>query len=455
MKNYLITEIKPYPKNAKKHPLKQITQIAESIKEFGWQQPIVVDKKGVIIVGHGRWEAYTKFAEEMKLPEPRIETSALNEQQAKAYRIADNKLNESEWDNELLIEELKELEKRLFNLTGFDDEFLEAPETTEEIKASLKEEFIIPPFSIWDTRQGYWQDRKRRWLKLYGDSRNGRGDSLLGEGLKKLAQKNGGNLTGTSEFDPVIAEVCFRWFNTEQGRILDPFAGGIVRGAVAGVLGCEYHGIDLSKKQVAENVKTAKSLDLAVNYHLGNSLNLDKLVDGKFDLIFSCPPYYDLEKYDDGDGDISMAGTYEEFLGDYKKIIAKAVAKLKENRFAIFTVANIRDGDGYYRGLVADTINAFEEAGAKFYNDIILVNAVATASMRARRPFSTNRKVAKVHQNILVFYKGDLQKTKNSFKDLPQIHRYHENILVFYKGDINEIKENYKIIKDDLFIATE
>lgn len=455
MKEFLITDIKPYPKNAKKHPLKQITQIAESIREFGWQQPIVVDKKGVIIVGHGRWEAYTKFNAEMKLPTPRVETSQLDEQQAKAYRIADNKLNESEWDNELLIEELKELEKRLFNLTGFDDEFLEAPESKESIKASLKEEFIIPPFSIWDTRQGYWQDRKRRWLKLYGDSRNGRGDSLLGEGLKKLAQRNGGNLTGTSEFDPVIAEVCFRWFNTERGRILDPFAGGIVRGAVAGVLGCEYHGIDLSKKQVAENVKTAKSLEIDVNYHLGNSLNLDKLVDGKFDLIFSCPPYYDLEKYDDGDGDISMAESYDEFLVDYKKIIAKAVAKLKENRFAIFTVANIRDDAGYYRGLVADTISAFEEAGAKFYNDIILVNAVATASMRARRPFSTNRKVAKVHQNILVFYKGDLEKTKRSFTELPQVHRYHENVLVFYKGDINEIKENYKIVKDDLFLATE
>ena len=101
------------------------------------------------------------------------------------------------------------------------------------------------------------------------------------------------------------------------------------------------------------------------------------------------------------------------------------------------------------------TIGAFEETGAKFYNDIVLVNVVATASMRARRLFSTNRKVAKVHQNILVFYKGDLAKTKKSYQDLPQIHRYHENILVFYKGDINEIKENYKVVKDELFLKTE
>ena len=738
LKKFTAEEIKPYAKNAKKHPAKQILQIARSLQEFGWQQPIIVDKKGVIIVGHGRLEAYRKHKDELKLAEPRIETSALSPEQARAYRIADNKLNESEWDNEILIEELKELEARLFELTGFEEDFLTPAESVEEIKNSLKEEFIIPPFSVWDTRQGYWQTRKRRWLELYGDSREGRGDSLLGEGLKKLAQRNGGNLTGTSEFDPVVAEICFRWFNPDKGRILDPFAGGIVRGAVAGVLGCEYNGIDLSKKQVATNRKaienifrkgvkpdkeekdvikditdpnkltpvqkkgnyylkredffvcngargakvrgcyllvkngleknkdlkgattagsrqspqinilskvaqhfnikseahtpqgvlsaeleeakktgteiiqhkagynsviiarakeaskkngylnipfgmeckeaidnTAKQVanipdgvkrivvavgsgvnlagivngiiatkkdikilgvkvgkdpvklldkyapswkkyttivDSGVDYHeeinasvegvqldpiyeakckrflkdgdllwiigvrqslkeikktvinnkdgkveynLGNSLDLDKIVDGKFDLIFSCPPYYDLEKYDDGEGDLSMAKTYADFIKDYQKIIAKAVAKLKENRFAVFTVANIRDDEGYYRDLVSDTIRAFELAGARFYNDIILVNAVATASMRARRPFSTNRKVAKVHQNILVFYKGDPKQATESFKDLPQVHRYHENVLVFYKGDINEIKENYKTIREDLFLETE
>lgn len=455
LKLFALDEIKPYSKNAKKHPQKQLLQIARSLEEFGWQQPIVVDKNGVIIVGHGRYEAYKKYREELKLKAPRIETSALTPSQAKAYRIADNKLNESDWDNEILIEELKSLEKKMFELTGFEEDFLEEAESVEDIKNSLKEEFIIPPFSIWDTRQGYWQDRKRRWLQLYGDSRDGRDDNLLGDGLKRLAEKNGGNLTGTSEFDPVVAEICFRWFNPDNGKILDPFAGGIVRGAVASVLGCHYDGIDLSRKQVATNKKMADKLKLEAQYHQGNSLNLDKLVNGKYDLIFSCPPYYDLEKYDDGEGDISMAKTYKEFLTDYEKIIAKAVAKLKDNRFAVFTVANIRDEKGFYRNLVADTIGAFEKAGAMFYNDIVLVNAIATASMRARRPFNSNRKVAKVHQNILVFYKGDPTATKNSFKDLPQVHRYHENVLVFYKGDINEIKENYKVVKAELFLESE
>lgn len=123
-------DIKPYPNNAKKHPESQLKQIAESIREFGWQQPIVVDKEGTIIVGHGRWEAYKKF----NLPEPPIQVADLTEEQAKAYRLADNKLNESDWDMKLVIEELKELSEPMIELTGFDkDLIIESNEKDDEI----------------------------------------------------------------------------------------------------------------------------------------------------------------------------------------------------------------------------------------------------------------------------------------------------------------------------------
>lgn len=110
-------DIKPYPKNAKTHPDSQLKQIADSVKQFGWQQPIVVDQEGTIIVGHGRWEAYKKY----NLPEPPIQVATLNKEQTKAYRLADNKLNESNWDMGLVIEELKDLDSKGFDitLTGF------------------------------------------------------------------------------------------------------------------------------------------------------------------------------------------------------------------------------------------------------------------------------------------------------------------------------------------------
>lgn len=123
-KEFNVDEIKPYPKNAKKHPTKQLMQIAMSIKEFGWQQPIVVDSKGIIIVGHGRYFSYHKFKDQLNLPRPVINVSTLKEQQAKAYRIADNKLNESDWDEDILIEELKQLEASLFALTGFEEDII-------------------------------------------------------------------------------------------------------------------------------------------------------------------------------------------------------------------------------------------------------------------------------------------------------------------------------------------
>jgi len=123
-----INEIKPYPKNAKKHPKKQIEQVANSIKEFGFNQPIVIDKNNVIIVGHGRYEA-SKLLGLKDVPTLQVD---LDEKRASAYRLADNKLNESDWDMDLAIEELKELDEDLFNLTGFDADLLIEPEDKDD-----------------------------------------------------------------------------------------------------------------------------------------------------------------------------------------------------------------------------------------------------------------------------------------------------------------------------------
>ncbi len=124
-------EIKPYSKNAKKHPKKQIEQIANSIKEFGMNQPIVVDKYGEIIVGHGRFEALELLGWEIK-PEWVIKIEDLTDEQVKAYRLADNKLNESEWDMGLAIEELKGLSPEMFYLTGFDKDLLIEPDEKDD-----------------------------------------------------------------------------------------------------------------------------------------------------------------------------------------------------------------------------------------------------------------------------------------------------------------------------------
>lgn len=110
-----ISQIKPYEKNAKKHTKKQIMAVAESIQTFGFNQPIVVDKDGVIIVGHARFEA----AKLLGLKDVPTITVKLSEEKVKAYRLADNKLNESAWDMKLVVEELKEMSMEMVELTGF------------------------------------------------------------------------------------------------------------------------------------------------------------------------------------------------------------------------------------------------------------------------------------------------------------------------------------------------
>lgn len=125
-----ITKIAPYDKNAKAHPKKQVAQIAASIEAFGFNQPVVVDRKGIIIVGHGRYYAAISLGH----TEVPVLTVSLTEEQAKAYRLADNKLNESDWDMALVVEELKGLDETLLDLTGFDrDLVLEAADEDDLI----------------------------------------------------------------------------------------------------------------------------------------------------------------------------------------------------------------------------------------------------------------------------------------------------------------------------------
>ena len=131
-----IDKVKPYSKNAKKHPKKQIEQVAASIKAFGFNQPIVIDKQGVIIVGHGRFEA-AKLLGMTDIPVLEVD---LTEDQAKAYRLADNKLNESEWDMKLAVDELKELSEEMQELTGFDLDILIEPDEKDDEVPAIPEE---------------------------------------------------------------------------------------------------------------------------------------------------------------------------------------------------------------------------------------------------------------------------------------------------------------------------
>lgn len=385
-------------------------------------------------------------------------------------------------------------------------------------ETGLVDRFVVPPFSVLDTRQGYWRDRRRAWVGLgiqgeagragdpgggafvdseeYGDIMN-RAATYDERGLKKtvvksalnpgagervapltaksrwkgspnswasfgtrlkdgavaitgatarIANMHGANIpkpamgdandwqkrqtewvgndnttmttvgTGVSVFDPVLCELAYRWFCPPQGCILDPFAGGVVRGFVAGKLGYQYTGIEVREEQVVSNeeqvaVQQWPSKEARPKWILGDSLHMHKYLPATpdFDLLFTCPPYYDLEVYSATDS--SALPTYAEFMDFYWKVFWQAVQRLKDNRFAVIVVGEIRDRKtGFYRNFVGDTVDTFMQLGLRYYNEIILVTSIGSLPIRIGGQFSGGRKIGKTHQNVLVFYKGDSDK---------------------------------------------
>lgn len=281
-----------------------------------------------------------------------------------------------------------------------------------DYRGPLREKFIIPPFSVWNTRDGTWQDRKRRWLRLGIRSEEGRAGKLTFNIPIELRDGRKGNKirNQTSIFDPVVCELCYTWWARAGRVVLDPFAGGSVRGIVASVLGLKYYGIELRADQVKSNreqINEETSGKFKPRWVVGDS-RTEVHNAPRADFLLSCPPYGNLEVYSNDEADISNKD-YKEFYKLYGEIIAGAVDRLRPNRFAAWVVANYRDKKtGEMHDFVGDTVRAFRRAGMSLYNEIILVNAVGSAAMRANTSFLRGaRKVCKSHQNVLVFVKGD------------------------------------------------
>lgn len=472
----------PYERNARTHSPEQVEQIAASIQEFGFTNPILIDEQSRIIAGHGRLLA-AKFLGLDAVPS--IVLPGLSDAQRRALVLADNQLAmNAGWDMDLLAQELEALQAEGFDtgIIGFEDDWLESLLHPDAEQASgprtlgaMAAEFLVPPFSVLNAREGIWQERKRAWLALGIQSELGRGENLIGRSLferisfiagnhyqqtrdfvdehraqgksddeileaaeakwgrakghaKAASFHNSGYLdevsqamaerggdSGTSIFDPVLCELAYRWFSPSGGLVLDPFAGGSVRGIVAGVLGRPYVGIDLRAEQCEANRQQAAAIlaekdDASPEWLEGDAADvLDRLAPDTADLIFSCPPYGDLERYSDDARDLSTMDD-KAFRKAYRTIIHKACERLKPDRFACFIVGDYRDAKGFYADFISETIGAFKAGGAKLYNHAILITAVGSLPIRAGRTFRATRKLGTTHQHVLIFCKGDPRK---------------------------------------------
>lgn len=428
-----IKDIKPYPNNPRKND-KAVDKVAQSIETFGFNQPIVVDRDNIIIVGHTRFKAAQKIGL-IQVPVLRIDD--VSDEKIQAYRLADNKLNElATWDEDMLAEELNQISEIMgdIDLTGFSEyeqKTLNARKSAKDDSyKSLSEKYLYPPFSVLEAKSGEWQKRKKDWMGLGLRSELGR-EAGLTFGTSEF--NNIGDDKSTSVFDPFLCELMVTWFSDQGHKILDPFAGGSVRGVVSAMCARDYIGIDLRDEQIQANKQQWNEIK-QVGYPLAtynykaepewitgdSNEQLNQIPSESVDLIMTCPPYADLEVYSDDPKDISNMD-YDDFKHIYSSILTKSVSKLRDDRFAVIVIGEARDKAGNYYNLIGDTIDIMKKAGCHLYNELILVTPLGNLNVRAERPFKATRKVGKTHQNALVFLKGE------------HINQ-HDKALVFVKG---------------------
>lgn len=425
---------------------KEYDKLKRSIETFGYVEPIIWNKRTNTVVGGHQRLTVLKDLGHKTVDVVEVDLDLNNE---KALNVALNKVS-GEWDAEKLEDLLRELDNDTdldVTLTGFDLDELETlysgsaevlNEADDEIKESIKKNRKekaggllkkcggFAPFSVLDASSKNWQNRKKQWLSMGIKSEVGRDAVVLTRAAKFFddmgVDKKYQNYT--SIFDPVLCEICYKWFCPQGGVIFDPFAGGSVRGIVASELGYKYTGIELRNEQVEANRDNYEEIQLNPEYSLcdtkadydvtdpiwicDDSRNMNKHVENGFaDLVFTCPPYADLEKYSDDERDLSNK-EYSEFIRLYKDILVKASNKLKNNRFLVIVVGEVRDKNGIYYNFVGDTIRILsEDCGLKYYNEMILMTPTGTIQLTCGLSFNKYRKIGKRHQNILVFFKGD------------------------------------------------
>lgn len=431
--------LRPHPRNPRNG---DVDAIAQSLEVNGQYRPIVLAADGTILAGNHTYAAAMSLGWD-RIAAVRLDL-APDSPEALRIMLADNRTADlGNYDDGLLLgllEAIEQVEGTGYTQVDVDrlhDALDDAPPVT---RPSLSDRFGVPPTSVLRMSSGPWQARKRQWMQSGLASHTGRGLHLVRSdgaatdadfyGKKRAREARLGRelshaewsemweserlvsdstASGTSTFDPVLCEVVYRWWAPPGGLVFDPCAGGSVRGLVASATGHPYTGLDIRPEQIEANVTQASDWPDELpqpEWMLADATDPCPVGTDWADLLFTCPPYADLERYSDDPRDLSTMD-YPQFTEAHGSMIRHGLDALRDNRFAVWVISDVRDKRGRYRGLVADTIHQFQQAGAHLYNDLILAEPIGSQRLFAGRRLTQNRKVARVHQHVLVFVKGD------------------------------------------------
>jgi hypothetical protein len=269
-------------------------------------------------------------------------------------------------------------------------------------EAGVKTGVANPAFA---TREGCWQGV------------NGMANVVTKDPTKKGKEEGRAHNGNASVLDPVACEVIARFFMPTAGkRVYNPFGGGVQFGYVAGSCGYEYVASEIRQNQCDANNKLCSEFD-SVKWVQSDSSTFAP--DGLFDLVFTCPPYYKVEKYVDYDGkapagEINSSPTYEEFRDLLFAGYRKAIEHLADNRFFVVMTGDSRDKNGAYYCSESETELFFKEHGLSVYNKIVYLECEFTRLAHAKTTLH-KRKFPKREQKIIVAYKGKIANISDHF----------------------------------------
>lgn len=261
------------------------------------------------------------------------------------------------------------------------------------------------------TREGCWQGEQ------------GMANVVTKDPTKAGKEEGRAHNGNASVLDPVACEVIARFFMPAGGkRVYNPFGGGVQMGYIAGACGYEYVASEIRQNQCDANNKICSEFP-GVKWIQSDSATFDP--DGMFDLVFTCPPYYKVERYVDydgtaPDGEINSCGTYEEFRELLFSGYRKAIEHLNDNRFFVVMTGDSRDKNGAYYCSESETELFFKSNGLSVYNKIVYLESEFTRLAHAKKTLHV-RKFPKREQKIIVAYKGKLSKLKEHFEPVGRL----------------------------------
>lgn len=282
-------------------------------------------------------------------------------------------------------------------------------EWRERIDASGAAKGIANP--AFATREGCWQGEQ------------GMANVVTKDPTKAGKEQGRAHNGNASVLDPVACEVIARFFMPKGGkRVYNPFGGGVQFGYISGACGYEYVASEIRQNQCDANNAICSEFP-SVKWIQSDSATYDP--DGMFDLVFTCPPYYKVEKYVDYDGkppegEINSFDTYEKFRDLLFAGYKKAIEHLNDNCFFVVMTGDSRDKNGAYYCSESETELFFKENGLSVYNKIVYLECEFTRLAHAKKTLHT-RKFPKREQKIIVAYKGKIADIKHHYAPIGRL----------------------------------